>query len=244
MKRSYILSLLSICLVSQVSAQAGLKDLLQKVQAAYHRPAHLSFRVSYAYANDNQPDHPVDTLSGVFYMDKGMSRFDIPGTTSLVTDTYAVQVITEDKLMYISKTPTASPINPAASLDTLMHHLDRVQATVSGEGRSELLTLAFPPGQPYTRVQMTIDTATGYIWKMTYDLYTAGFVASDQVDRPGHEGPYQAKGTITVLFAQYQNGGFGDEVFDAGHYFARVGNEFHCTGPYKDYHIFLASSHY
>jgi hypothetical protein len=240
MTRRLILTLLVSCLLLAVSAQSnGVKDLLQKVQTAYRRPSYLGFKVRYMYTNDNQPGRPVDTLSGSFEMDKGRTLFSIPGTVSLVTDAYAVQVLTEDKLIYISRTRTANPIDPASSLDSLMNHLDRVRATVSGE----VLTLTFPPGQPYTQVQMTIDTVTGYIRVMTYDLYTAGFVDRDQLDRPGHQGPYQPKGRVTILFTQYETGRFGDDAFDAGRYFTHVGTQFQPTAPYKDYHIFLASSH-
>lgn len=244
MTRRCILTLLVSCLLQGASAQTGLRDLLQRVQAAYRRPAYLGFKVRYAYANDNQPDHPVDTLCGEFDMDKGRTCFVIPGTVSLVSGEYAVQVVSEDKLIYISNAHFANPVDPASSIDTIIRHLDLVQPSVTGEGPSETLTLIFPPGQPYTRMQMTVDTLTGYIQEMTYDLYTAGFVDRDQLDRPGHQGPYQAKGRVTIVFSQYKTGGFGDEVFDTGRYFTRVGSQFLPAAPYKDYHIFLASSHY
>lgn len=238
-----MLALLASGLLLEVSAQTEMRSLLQKVQAAYRTPAYLSFQVRYTYANDHQPDQPVDSLSGEFDMDKGRTRFVIPGTVSLVSGEYNIQVIDEDKLIYISNSHFGNPLDPAASMDSILRHLEQVQSTLTHEGPLETLTLNFPPGQPYTRVQMTVDTPTGYIRNMIYDLYTAGFISQDQLDSPGHKGPYEAKGRVTIIFSRYETGRFGDDIFDTGRYFTRVGKTFEPTAPYKDYHVFLASSH-
>ena len=220
------------------------KALLEKVQQAYRQPAYLGFHVFYQYANEAQPDHPVDTLSGEVEMDKARSRTILGETETLVTERYALQILPEDKVIYLSKPTRPTMIDPVGALDSVWTQLQSLHTEISKDGPMEKFSIFFPPGGAYTRIMMTIDTQSGYLSEITYDVYTAGFVDRDQLDRPGHAGPYQAKGQVTVRFTHYRHGTFGETAFDTGNYFTRVGDQFEPAGQYKDYHIFLASSHY
>jgi hypothetical protein len=62
------------------------------------------------------------------------------------------------------------------------------------------------------------------------------------IDRPEHPGPYQAEGTVDVIFSGYRTGSFGDAVFDENKFIHKVDSKFEPAERFKDYHIFLAST--
>lgn len=90
---------------------------------------------------------------------------------------------------------------------------------------------------------MTINESTGYFEKVAYELFTEGFLSTDQIAQTGKPGTYQPEGRIEVLFSNYRQGRFNDSLFNEEIYFTRVGKgNYEPTERYKDYQIFLASS--
>jgi len=238
--------------IQQVSAQdketgAGdslskIKTLLTRVQQAYHRTAYLGFRIKYGYANEGQPDKNTDSLTGEVEMDKGRCRFVIDGTETVLTDKYAIQVMNEDKAIYLSAAHHAGVLNPVSMLDSVFAHIGGIHTDLQEQGQSEVLTLRFPPGGAYSLIRILVDTQTGYFQKITYSLYTAGLVGHELVESPGHPGPYQSKGQVNIIFSHYEKGHFDDTLFREGNFFTKAAGRFEPAGRYKDYHIFLASS--
>src|SRR5687768_6392880 len=95
MKRIMLLVLTSCLLVcNQTSASdtSAVKQFMQKVQQAYRSASYLSFQVHYRYANKNQPDNYIDTMSGEVAMDKNRMRFSIEGVETVTNDKYTIQV--------------------------------------------------------------------------------------------------------------------------------------------------------
>lgn len=221
---------------------AKVKTFLEKMQQTYRDAAYLGFKVKYSYANAGEPGQSLDSLTGEVELDKGRSRFVIEGTETIMTGKYAIHVVSQDKLIYLSKPSRGGMMDPVGVLDSLLAHLEGMTATVEKEGLFETLTLQFPPGQSYKRVQMTTDPKTGFLQRVEYFLYTAGVVGQEMIDRPGHPGLYQPEGKVVIVFSQYRKNGFGDTLFNEGNFFTRTGDHFEPAGLYKDYHIFLASS--
>jgi len=236
---------------SQLSAQdttkypAGndprIKALLEKVQRAYHGISYLSFRVKYLYANEGQTARSMDSLAGEVEMDRDRSRFVIDGMETVVTDKYAIQVMNEDKAIYLSAARHAGTPNPVSMLDSVFAHIAGIRADVSRQDQSEILTLKFPPGGTYSLVRVQIDALTGYFQKISYSLYTAGLVGQELIESPGHPGPYQSKGQVDIVFSHYERGRFDDALFKEENFFNKTAGRFEPAGRYKDFHIFLAS---
>lgn len=215
---------------------------LLKAQRAYHEAAYLGFNVKYVYTNAGEGSIALDSLSGSMQMDKGRCRMSMDGTETLVTGKYVVQVMEDDKTMYLSAGGKATPMDPTQLLDSAFKQLAVVQAVVTSEGRWKVLVLRFPPGRMYTYIRMVMDPGTGYFFQMSYGVRTAGLVEQDQVDRPGHPAPYRQEGHIDMFLSNYEQGRFGDGLFDEKNFFTRVSGQIEPTDRYKDYHIFLASS--
>lgn len=222
--------------------QQAVRDALARSQQVYYHSPYLGFRVKYTYNNEGQAGHHLDSLSGEVQMDKGRCRFAIDGMETVVTDKYTIQVMQEDKAIYISKARKTGQIDPVSMLDSAFSHLSGVKADLNQEDGMDVVTLEFPPGQTYSRIRMKIDRVTGLFRQMNYSLYTAGLVTPDQVESPGHPAPYKDKGQVEVVFSRYEHGRFGDEVFRDSDFFTRTAGRFEPAGRYKNYQVFLASS--
>ncbi|HVU55677.1 MAG TPA: hypothetical protein VHD83_11525 [Puia sp.] len=228
-----------------VSAQQGKEDaraFLIKAQKAYRESSYLGFKVKYLYSNAGDGVKPMDSLAGEIQMDKDRCRMVLDGTETIVTGRYLIQVMEEDKSMYLSRPGKAIPMSPVQLMDTVFRQLDGIRTDVTTEGRRTILTLQFPPGKMYTRIRMVMDTATGYFQQITYGVLTAGLVGQDQVERPGHPGPYSKEGRIDMVFSNYEKGRFDDALFDEVNFFTRASGRYLPAARYRDYHIFLASS--
>lgn len=237
--------ILCLLLLSDLSARGQrasqpVRDFLDKIRQAYNHPDHLTFRVAYTYANDNQLNQPLDSLSGEVEMDGNRSRMLVGGTEILRTDEYSMEVLPDPKLIYLSKAPSNGPMDPIATLDTILAHLSGVQVSLDGP----VLTVQFPPGSVYTRVRMVVDPATGYLEEADYGLHTNGLVSQDQLNTAVHPGPYQDKGQVSVRFYGYAHGGFEEALLDPSRIITRTGNHIVPTEAYKNYQIFFASRTY
>ena len=229
-----------ISAVAQSADSTGIKSLLKKVQQAYHQADHLSFMVKYFYTDAGFGQRPGDSLQGEIQLDKQRCRMVIDNSESVVTDRYAIRIIDENKLIYVSGKPASAMPDLLGMTDSLLNQVRSLQVTQE-EGRS-VLTIDLPPGLAYDRVEMTVDTATGYLQRVRYSVHTAAVVGKEMIASAGHPAPYQPEGTITVLFTNYQHGRFTDSLFDETNYFTRSTGQFQPAGRYKNYQIFLASS--
>jgi hypothetical protein len=248
MKKVFIIVMLSGLVLMNKHALASdsttaCKAFMQKVQQAYEKAGYLSFNVLYRYANNNQPGNYIDTMSGEVAMDKNRSRFVIDDVETINNGTYAIRVMKEDKLIYLSAASSASVVmDPAHIMDSVLAHLQGVRMQIEPGNGVSSLHIFFPPGQQYKRISMTIKESTGYFQKVVYELYTEGLVTQDQMAQPGNTGQYQAEGRVEVLFSNYSRGQFNDSLFDESLYFNRLGKgNYQPSEKYSDYQIFLAS---
>lgn len=221
----------------------AVKQFMQKVQQAYKSASYLSFHVVYRYANKDKPQQFLDTMSGEVALDKNRMRFTIGNMETVTNDTYTIQVDNDEKLIYVS-TPQSVPMNdPVAMLDSALAHFEGIHAGVAHNKGMVTLTLKFPPGQTYKNIMMVVNEKTGYFEKVVYELYTGELVEKDQLMGQGGSGPYQNEGNIEILFSDYRQGRFNDELFNEGRYINRLAKgQYQAAEKYKDYQVFLASS--
>jgi hypothetical protein len=245
LKKYACVLLLALSLTGIVAGQQGKEDaraFLLKAQKAYEESPYLGFRLKYLYSNAGEGVKPMDSVSGEIEMDKERSRMVLDGTETVVTGKYVIQLMAEEKAMYLSKPGKTIPMSPVQLMDTVFKQLDGIQATVTMAGRSKVLSLRFPPGKMYSQIRMVMDPGTGYFQQVTYYVHAAVLVGQEQVASPEHPAPYSQEGKIDMLFSDYEKGRFNDAMFDENNFFTRVSGQFQPAGRYRDYHIFLASS--
>jgi hypothetical protein len=245
MNKIFVL-VLSVCFVTTASNAADstkvVKQFMQQVQQAYRSASFLSFHVLYRYANKNQPGNYIDTMSGEVAMNGNHLRFVLEDVETITNDLYTIQLHKEEKLIYLSTPQPSQMADPVAALDSALRQFNGIRAGITHIGELATLNIAFPPGQAYKNVTMTINEHTGYLQKVVYDMYTNGLVAKDQLMEDGNGGPYQKEGQIEIVFSQYRQGQFTDSLFSDASYFTRLGQgKYEPTEKYKDYQIFLAS---
>jgi hypothetical protein len=217
-------------------------QFMKKVQLAYKNASYLSCNLLYRYANSNHLTKYIDTLAGDMAIDKNRMRLVIDDVVTLNTDHYTVQVLKEDKLIYLSTPRSAIGADPIQMLDTILTHMNGVQSDVERNKGTVTLNISFPPGQLYKKVSMTINESTGFFEKVAYELFTESLLSEDQISQTGKPAPYQPEGRVEVLFSNYRQGKFNDSLFNEAIYFTRVGKgNYEPTEQYKDYQIFLAS---
>lgn len=218
------------------------KSFLEKTHRAYLQAEKLSFSVQYRYANTNQPGKFIDTISAEYAMDKDRMRFLIGGTETIVNPKYTIQVIKEEKLIYLSKTRgNTSLMDPLQMLDSLLVQAAQGKTSVLPGRQSSTLNIRFGPGQLYKNISITIDEQTGFFQQVTYDLYTKDWVADEQINEAERPAPYEKEGRVEIIFTNHQKGTFNDSLFDEALYFTRRGASFEPTERYQGYRVFVAS---
>jgi hypothetical protein len=234
--------LLGLSPVKAADSTNAVKQFMQKVQQAYKSASYLSFHVVYRYANKDKPQQYIDTMSGEVALDKNHMRFTIGNMETVTNDTYTIQVDNDEKLIYLSTPQPAQMADPVAMLDSALAHFEGIRAGVNYNRGMATLTLNFPPGQTYRNVIMIINEKTGFFQQVVYELRTDELVEKDQLMGQGGNGPYQNEGRIEILFSEYRQGRFTDELFNEGRYINRLAKgQYQPVEKYKDYQVFLAS---
>jgi hypothetical protein len=234
-------------LPTRADSSSDLKVFLTKIKQAYGKATYLQFRLTYRYANERQPGQYLDSLLGEVEMDKGRSRTVLDGMETVLNDRYIIQIIPDNKVIYLAAAhtaPASSAVtqNPVAMMDSLFAHKEGMKTSVEHEEGTDILNLDMPAGQAYSKLRMTIDNRTGYFREVEYSLNTASLVGEEMIDRPGHPGPYQSRGRIQIVFTDYRNGQFDDRIFSEDNFFTRVSGRYEPAARFKNYHLYLASS--
>jgi hypothetical protein len=229
--------------VSMEKDTSAFRSFVDKVQQAYAHASHLEFKLSYYYANADRPGLYVDSLKGEMQMDKGHSRMSIDGMETILTDKYAIQVLNEDKAIYLAAPRQASAANPVGMLDSIFAHVDGVRTSIRRREQQEVMTLMFPPGQAYSSLEIQVNAKTGFFQRIIYSLNTSSLVGQEMINRPDNPTPYQSRGRMEIVFTGYRQGQFDDRVFQPENFINKIApGRFEPAGPYRDYHIYLASS--
>ena len=219
-----------------------IRAVLEKVQQTYQHAAYLGFRLRYVYANEGAKADAVDSLNGEVEMDKNRCRFVIAGTETLMTPKYIVQVMPEEKSIYVSGARPRFSDNPVTIADSILSSLKVLRGEFRQEEGMDIITLHFPAGQTYSGMRLKVDDRTGYFSEIRYSVHTQGLVSADQIDQPGHPAVYQPEGHVDIYFSHYEQGKFGDGLFDEGNYFTKTAGRFMPSVRFSTYHIYPASS--
>jgi hypothetical protein len=226
---------------SQYNDTGTVRRFLEKTHRAYLAADRLSFKVWYGYANLRQPGKYIDTLSGKFAIHRNNMYSMIGGTETVVNARFTIQVIEDEKLIYLARTSRKDVMDPLRMLDSLLLQAEKGQAVIVPGKQSSTLNIHFEPGQSYRNISITIDEQSGFFQKVTYDLFAADWVNEEQISQPGKPSQYEKEGRVEIIFSNYQKGKFNDSLFEESAYFTRQGASFEPAERYSGYRVFVAS---
>ena len=201
---------------------AAIRSFLGKIQQAYNKGHFLDFSMRYYYANADQPQLYLDSLAGRIQMDKENCRMTLAGVETIITGKYAIQINNTDKSIYLAAARRAAAANPVGMVDSILAHVQGVQMAVTKKAHEETLNLDFPPDQAYSHITIQIDTKTGLLQRIGYELNTASLVGREMIDRPGYPSPYKSRGNMEIVFSDYRQGNFDESLFHEDNFITRI----------------------
>lgn len=217
----------------------SMSDFIRQIHQVYNQEQELDFRVQYRYAGEESPIVYSDSSEGLVQMDKGRSRVLIEGIETVMNGRYTIQVIDEEKLIYVSGSSGGKAFaNPAVMLDSAFAHIRGLQSAIESSDQAITLHLVFPPGYAYKKISMTIDPKTFLFTRILYHLFTESFVGKEEGGTPGDHKP---EGWVEVSFKDYGHGRFSASLFDEGQYFVKTENDIVAAPRFPGYRVFIAT---
>ncbi|HTB51798.1 MAG TPA: hypothetical protein VK718_03410 [Ferruginibacter sp.] len=244
MKKNSRVSLIIILLMFPfiVQAQAN-KDsainLFRETSNKYNGMHYLSFRMDYSYRNDANPKVLLDSLMGEVMVNGDNCHIILGNTETIRNNDYNIMLFKEDTLMYISK-PKIITLNPITILNNLITQLSNEDVSLVIKRSLGIITINFPIGNDYKKIEFFINLKSGYLIKVRYIVKATQLI--NEEDRPLADKDIQNEWAIVECnYDNYKVGAFNDSEFDVKKYFIKDGKEYKPTEAYKQYKIFIAS---
>ncbi|SRR6266496_753084 len=234
--------LLQIHVLAQEQQTDKAIQVFDTLKQAYQNATGLSFDVKYTYTNETKPDNVLDSLSGKFEISQDNYRYLLDSTETIHNDKYTIILFREDKIMYLTKPSLAVSANPIEAIGEFFKNNKDVSCQLNTAHNTKVLSIHYPPGMVYKQINLTIDTATGYLVKAEYIVQTKLLMETQPQDEQANQNQYDEYARVEADFSNYKIGSIDSNEFDENRFFQRDGKNFKTTDPYKTYKIFIGSS--
>ncbi len=250
--RAPVLLLLIILGRISVSAQgptSALIKVIQDIQAAYSKPAFLSFDIQYKYAPEESPGSYQDSLRGQVKLSGARSWYSLDSTESINTGDYQIMVFKEDRILYLTKPGSATGragmgANGTGTewirqLDSMLKSNKEIEWRLDETKAQQVIIMEMKHPQSLKRAEYYINRQTGFLDKII------NIVRADQLYDPSVRQSIDAEGSYAIMetsFSNYRQNSFDSDLFNSGRYFKKQGDQYICVGAYETYKVFLGSS--
>jgi len=235
-----------LCLFeSSVTAQtkdstALIIDELKQIQKAYTQSSSLSFNMQYRYANESKPFVILDSVSGKIEMQNGNCHYIMDSIETIKNGRYSIILFKENNMMYLSKPVEADQgQNPLMMLDSALIKSPGMLYSVKQSTSIKQITLLFPKGMMYKKIDFFIDNKTGFLSKAIYLMKTQ-LLMDDQNENIDKK-QYDEYARVELNITQYSTATIDPSVFDEQKYYTKQGKDFKTTESFKQYKIFIGS---
>jgi hypothetical protein len=226
---------------AQVSNDSAI-HFFKKFCSTYSNVDHLGFKIKYSYANELAPSVVLDSLHGEIKMNKQNCHVVLGNMETISNNNYSVILFKEDSIMYLSKPqPISALYNPASMADSFFTKTRGLNISIEKNESSIILTMHFPEGMDYKTAEFTIDSVTGYLQKVKYQIKATDLLDPSAKAIADNSPMKDEWAIVESEFYDYTTGEFGDTEFDDTRYFTKEGTEYKTTDAYKQYKIFKAS---
>lgn len=242
---STFMTLIVLLSITDLKAQqqdsiTKLVDEFRQIQQAYSRFPSLSFEMQYRYTNETKPSAVLDSVFGKIEMQSGNLHYVLDSTETIKNDRYSIILFKEDKMMYLSKPDQLrNEQDPLQLLDSAFAKIRGIKYLVKKTASSKIITLIFPTGMAYKRIEFAIDPSRGLVNKITYIVKTELLLESQ--DNTLDESQYDEYARVELSMNHYSTAPLDSAVFDEHKYFLKEGKDFKTTEPFKQYKIFIGS---
>lgn len=232
-----------------VSAQQQQKDsilaVIRKVQQVYQSPGTIHCSLRYSYATESAPLVALDSLAGNITISGNHYRMALGNTETIQTGRYTIQLFKSDKLMYITRSTAASlqqNLSPVALLDSILTATKNLRWRVQLEKNLETISMVFPDGLAYKKVEITVDTLSGYVKKMAYFVRTEQLMDPAIAKSETNSAAFDKYAIVEAVYYNYRREAKADtSAFEEKNFFTRKGSELFAGESYKDYKIVTGS---
>lgn len=248
-RQVFLLAVQVVTVIGFAGAQQedSLKNILNEfkhLQRSYLQNKSVSFDIKYTYSNESTPENILDSLNG--HVDISGTHFHslIDSTETIQNDRYNIVLFKKDKIMYVSKASSLlKSYDPLAQMDSMLSKVHGLRCVISMNNNEKTLTLLFPEGLEYKKIDFVIDTISGLLissdyWVKTEQLMDRSvFSDNENTDRK----IYDRYALVKTNYFNYTNTAPGILRFDEKQYFIKTGKEFKTIDSFRDYKIFIAT---
>jgi hypothetical protein len=221
---------------------AAALQVFRSMMDKYQGASTLSFKLDYRYSNETRPGKVLDSLSGNVTISKAKYHYVFDSTETIQNETYNIILFKEDKMMYISGSGNSvGESDPLAIMDSTLWQIHGIDCSVERSKKSKVLTLIFPQGYSYKKMEFDIDSATGLLSKVSYIVKTTMMTGSQNKSAPIDRSIYDEYALVQAKFSNYNTKAVDGTQFDEKNFFTRNGKDFTVTERYKDYKILIGS---
>jgi hypothetical protein len=241
--------LMAFCLLFILSVQAysqarseGKEACLQAMKEMvnhYRESQYLSFDIVYRYSGQQTPDVYQDSLKGYYRLNGNDYWYSLDSTEVASYQGTSVLLFKEDRIMYLTPgSEQKKNVNFLAALDSLLSHLDGMEAVLSEGAGGKKIVLSFSDKSPCKSIEYMLDRNSGYLTRIRQ------VIKSDQLYDPSVRNRMEGNVPYAIVdmdFSNYRSGAFDDRQLNTAQYFKKEGQQYVSVAPYEEYKIFLGA---
>jgi hypothetical protein len=240
-----VLTGVSLPAPAQQQQKDSILAVIRKVQQVYQSTGTIHCSLKYSYATESAPLVALDSLAGEITMSGNNYRMALGNTETIQTGRYTIRLFKGDKLMYITRSTAASlqqNLSPVAILDSMLTHNKYLTWRIRSEKNLETISMVFPDGLAYKKVEFTVDMLNGYVEKMAYLVRTEQLMDPAIVKGETSPAAFDKYAIVEASYDDYRKEAKADSAaFEEQTFFSRKGSEFTASQLYKDYKIITGS---
>lgn len=189
---------------------------------------HVQFNVSYYFEKLDSTGLERDTLSGVYKVNGKKFYASIGGNTIVQNDLWSLSISVPDSMMILGRPkPLLASLTNSDILNPALQSNYLSKITQSDSSQFRKMVFVLNSFSPYSQYEFCYDTTTYHMSHLKYRLRL--------YDSHGLSSGYYLQ--MKVVFTNYQNSAFSDDVFDTSIYLRRNNGIFNGVGAYSNFEI-------
>lgn len=220
---------------AQTTKETAIKAI-NTVLTKYRSSPYLGFDLNYYCSSEKLPSVYIDSLQGKVKLHNGSCWYLLDSTEAIVTDSFALTIFKEDRIIYVAKPPLSLQlVNIAGLSDSLMAGAGDVNYEITRQGKKQLVTLSFLSSPVFKRIEYHIDSTTGLLSRIRMLIEASQLYDASVKDRLAEEKAYAV---VDIFYSDYRYEPFDVAIFNKYNYLKIEDNEIKPADHYNSFRIF------